>query len=100
MGLVDRAFLLSHPDFHQKNLVFIVTVLLENDYPLKFIFETIAERIKSLINKKSLNKIVTLKVQFLKKKTTPGLQYHMYTKFQINSKISLKVLNKKFLFIV
>jgi len=50
--LVDRAFLLSHPEFHQKNFELIIKILLENDYPLDFIFNTISLRIKGLINDK------------------------------------------------
>ena len=50
MGMVDRAFLLSDPKFHRKNIEFIVNILLINDYPAKFIFETINSRIKYLIN--------------------------------------------------
>jgi len=42
--------------FHQKNLEFIfwnsVQILLENDYPINFIFD-INNRLKWLINKKS-----------------------------------------------
>jgi len=57
MGLVDRAFLFSHPEFHQKNFEFIIKILLENDYSLHFIFNTISSRIKGLIN----NKIVKYK---------------------------------------
>jgi len=34
--LVDRAFLLSHPDFHQKNLELVIGTLLNNDYPFKY----------------------------------------------------------------
>lgn len=49
MGLVDRVFLLSYPEFYVKNLEFVVKILLENDYPLTFIFDTISDRIKSLI---------------------------------------------------
>jgi len=49
MGMVDRAFFLSHPDFHQKNLESIVNILLNNDYPLDFIFKTIRTRLKSLL---------------------------------------------------
>ncbi|KYM98813.1 hypothetical protein ALC62_10460, partial [Cyphomyrmex costatus] len=41
MGLVDRVILLSNPKFHFDNLCFIIKVLLENDYPLKFIFDNI-----------------------------------------------------------
>jgi len=52
--LIDRIFLLSHPKFHQKNFAFIIRVLLENDYPLGFIFNAIESRIKSLINGKTI----------------------------------------------
>lgn len=55
MGLTDKVCLLSHPEFYQKNLELIVEMLLKNDYPIHFIFETImVVRIKCLINKKTL----------------------------------------------
>ena len=50
--LVDKAFLLSDFMFHTKNLTFIInSVLLDNDYPLTFIFDTIKknQRIKNLL---------------------------------------------------
>ncbi|KYM95054.1 hypothetical protein ALC62_14310, partial [Cyphomyrmex costatus] len=53
-GLVDRTFHLSHPNFQEKNLKFIVKILLENDYPKDFIFQNINARIKKLINKQNL----------------------------------------------
>jgi len=53
MRLVDREFLLSHPEFHEKNLEFVIRILLKNDYPLNFIFEVMTDRIKSLVNKKT-----------------------------------------------
>jgi len=52
MDLVDRAFLLSHLEFHQKNFEFIIKILLENDYPLNFSFNTISSKIKGLVNDK------------------------------------------------
>jgi len=48
MGMVDRAILLSDPKFQQDNLHFIINVLLNNDYPLNFIFDTVNTRLKSL----------------------------------------------------
>jgi len=48
MGMVDRAILLSDPKFQQDNLNFVIKVLLNNDYPLKFIFNTFNTRLKSL----------------------------------------------------
>jgi len=53
-GLVDRAFLLSHPESHQANLELVVRILLENDYPLGFVFETMSSRLKGLINKRTI----------------------------------------------
>jgi len=50
-GLVDKTVLLSHPRYHQKNIIEIVKVLLNNGYPLPFIFHTINSRI-SLYSKK------------------------------------------------
>jgi len=53
LSLVDRAFLLSHPEFHEKNLKFVIDTLLNNDYPLKFIFRVMSDRIKSLVHSKT-----------------------------------------------
>jgi len=51
-SLIDRAFLLSHPKFHQKNIEFAIKLLLDNGYPLDFTFDKINNRLKSLINNK------------------------------------------------
>ena len=43
--------------FDQENLALIIRMLLNNEltiYPIQFIFETMAERIKCLTNKKTL----------------------------------------------
>ncbi|KYN05738.1 hypothetical protein ALC62_03324 [Cyphomyrmex costatus] len=62
--MVDRAFLLSVPKFHKKNLIFVIETLLDNDYPVDFVFNIINERLKSLLLKKTskqdvdLNKVV------------------------------------------
>ena len=48
IGLIDRAFLLSHPRFHQDNLSRVINILLENSYPLDLIFQTLHKRIKKL----------------------------------------------------
>jgi len=39
--MVDRINFLSNSEFHQNNLEFIVQILIENDYPLEFIFKII-----------------------------------------------------------
>lgn len=51
--LVDRAFLLSDPMFHQKNLKLIIGILINNGSPQHFIFNTINKRIDTLIHKHS-----------------------------------------------
>jgi len=57
MGLVDRAFFLSRPEFHLDNLKFIIRLLMENDYPLKFIFDTMNTRLRYLIRYRQKNTI-------------------------------------------
>jgi len=52
-GLTDRSFLLSHPQYHLKNLNFIINLLLDNNYPLKFIFDNINLRLRNLIRKQN-----------------------------------------------
>jgi len=57
---VDRAILLSHPSYQQKNFEFCIGFLLENGYPITLIFKTIIERLKNLFNNKlslNINKI-------------------------------------------
>jgi len=44
-GMIDRAFFLLHPTFQQKNLEFVINVLLDNGYPLAFIFDKLRKRI-------------------------------------------------------
>jgi len=56
-GLTDRALLLSHPIFQQKNLEYVIEVLLENDYPLDLIFQKINQRIKDIIKRKRSNNL-------------------------------------------
>ncbi|KYN27889.1 hypothetical protein ALC57_02707, partial [Trachymyrmex cornetzi] len=56
MGMVDRAFLLSVPKYHKKNLIFVIEILLNNDYPVDFIFNVMNDRLKSLVYKKTLKK--------------------------------------------
>jgi len=49
-GLIDRTILLSHPEFHEKNLKGVINTLLDNCFPLPLIFSTINKRIKTLTN--------------------------------------------------
>lgn len=55
-SLLDRAFTLSHPKFHQKNIILIINTLNNNGYPLKFIFDTINQRLPYLIHKSNNTK--------------------------------------------
>jgi len=55
-GLIDRALLLSHPIFQQKNLEYVIKVLLDNDYPLELIFQKINQRIKDIVRKNNSKK--------------------------------------------
>ena len=58
IGLFDRAILLSHPDFHKKNLSLVINWLLDNGYPLSFIFDTLRKRLPLLVNKSNERKTV------------------------------------------
>jgi len=49
--MIDRAMLLSHPIFQQKNLELVINTLLDNGYSIDLIFNKINNRIKELINK-------------------------------------------------
>jgi len=51
-GLLDKALLLSDSAFHEKNIIFTINNLIENDYPFKFIFDTINNRIKNIFNRR------------------------------------------------
>ena len=47
LGLVDKILNLSHPSFHEHNFDHIIKILLNNDYPLDFIFKIINNRIRA-----------------------------------------------------
>jgi len=53
MSIVVKTIVLSHPKFHENYLRFIVNIFLENDYPIKFIFDMINSRLKSLLKRKT-----------------------------------------------
>jgi len=56
-GLVNRAILLSHPNFQEKNLEYVIRVLIDNAYPLELIFNRINLRIKELIKRGHTKKL-------------------------------------------
>jgi len=41
MNMIDKAFLLSHSRYYEKNLIFIINTFLLNDYPFNYIFNTV-----------------------------------------------------------
>jgi len=56
-GLIDRALLLSHPIFQQKNLEMLCDKGIIGQYPLKLIIEKINHRIKYIVKKNQSHKI-------------------------------------------
>ncbi|KYN50317.1 hypothetical protein ALC62_11555, partial [Cyphomyrmex costatus] len=52
----DRAILLSHPSFFYKNICLCVELLIDNSYPLDYIFNIINIWIKSLIERCKVNR--------------------------------------------
>ncbi|XP_018373120.1 PREDICTED: uncharacterized protein LOC108767647 [Trachymyrmex cornetzi] len=47
-NLVDRAIFLSDSTFHHENIELIIDILINNDFPLKFIFDAINERVRHI----------------------------------------------------
>ena len=52
-GLVDKVFQITSPIFHKKNLECVIRILLDNSYPLSFIFSNINNRVKHHIFQKT-----------------------------------------------
>jgi len=48
---MDRAFSSSHPRFQQKNFELIISIFLDNGYPLAYIFNVIREHLRLLLAK-------------------------------------------------
>ena len=82
-SLVDRAFLLSDFMFHTTNLTFIINVLLDNDYPLTFISDTINQRIKNLLKNKHIVRKDWLTIS-MQMNLHLGLRYHLFLFTQRN----------------
>jgi len=49
--MIDRIIGLPDPKFHNNNIKYIIKILLKNNYPLKFKFNTIRTRIKYHLHK-------------------------------------------------
>jgi len=50
LSLENKAFLVFHPEFHKKNLEFVIKTLINNDYPFNVIFKVMTNKVKYLIN--------------------------------------------------
>lgn len=46
IGLVDRVFFYSHPQFHEKNFKSIIDILIDYKYLINFIFNILRKRLK------------------------------------------------------
>jgi len=44
--MIDKALLLSHPRYHEANLCQVIETLLDDNCPLKFIFDIVHKRLK------------------------------------------------------
>jgi len=55
-GLIDRTILLSHPKFQEENIRAVINILIDNCFPLSFIFNTINRRIRTLANTNHIDK--------------------------------------------
>lgn len=51
IGLTDKIFKLSHLRYQERNFIDMINILIHNSYPMEFIFKTIHNRIKYLINR-------------------------------------------------
>ncbi|KYN18349.1 hypothetical protein ALC57_09345 [Trachymyrmex cornetzi] len=100
-SLVDRAFLLSDYKFHSKNLIFIINTLLDNDYPITFIFETVNQRIKHLLKSKHVTQLTSTDISNNKETvswlTVPFIPFHTekFKRFNCNDiRVSYRSPNK------
>jgi len=53
--MIDKILILSDTQFHNDNIISCIKILLNNSYPLKFIFNTIRNRIKYHLYKQNNN---------------------------------------------
>ncbi|KAM0737118.1 hypothetical protein ACS0PU_000211 [Formica fusca] len=99
IGLIDRVFLLSHPSFHQNNFKLIIEILLDNGYPLNFVFRVLHERLKTLIHRISDNSVDSTRegktVSYFTIPYVPAIseQFKRITK-DLNVRLSYQSLNK------
>jgi len=94
--LVDRAILLSHPKFQQKNIELCIKILCENGYPLTIIFETINKRLKKLFAFRLSSDINNEMVSIMNSEADPENKKHFFVIPYIRniSEIAASLINK------
>jgi len=99
-GMVDKILLLSDPELHENNLKSTIKILLNNSYPLKFIFTTIRNRIKYHLykqnhnntnNKKDMNSFPYFLIPYMKNFSKPISNFLSNVGFNISYKCSNKL---------
>jgi len=96
---VDKILKLSHPKYHHKNISNTIQILLNNGYPLPFIFSNINNRIRHVLydstddtTKNNKKKKFFIKVPFIENVTPKMLnitkKHNINTIFTINNKLS------------
>ncbi|KYN22605.1 hypothetical protein ALC57_04988, partial [Trachymyrmex cornetzi] len=107
ISLLDGIIFLSHPSFHTNNITDMINSLLNNGYPLEFLFSTINNRIKSLmhnIKHKTMNNNDFSDIDIKKFVSLPYVSNltekfkHIYDKYNIN--IAYKPTNSLSKFII
>jgi len=95
-NLVDRAILLSHPKFQQKNIELCIKILCENGYPLTIIFETINKRLKKLFAFRLSSDINNEMVSIMNSEADPENKKHFFVIPYIRniSEIAASLINK------
>jgi len=102
ISLVDRALLLSHPEFHNYNFNFIINTLIDNGYPLKLIFSVIKRRLyhrfqthdiqrTDLKNSQVINPLPYFTIPYVSSTATKFIQFFKNISF---CKLSFSCLNK------
>lgn len=98
---MDRAILLSDSEFYMKNLTIIINILLNNDYLLKLIFDTINKRLQRIrvgsatcVNRSNKNEDLSVVQSWFTVPFIPSLT-EKFNQFNRNDiKVSFYSLNK------
>ncbi|XP_011858857.1 PREDICTED: uncharacterized protein LOC105556380 [Vollenhovia emeryi] len=98
--LIDHALLLSHPRYHQKNLEHVINTLLQNNYPLPLIFNTLNRRLKTFLKNQNAihidnNTVNTATKKFFNIPFIPRFSHQFKQVLQdLNTSLSFTSMNK------